>query len=343
MFDFEGVFDEIVERTPGWSPPHMFKNFSDIRFLSLGPTKAGLPFHNHHASIFWLVHGWKRWYILPPVLSSKVRAATLMRTTWDWLATNPDLAALPDLYQCTQKPGEVLFVPEQWSHATLSVGTAVGFSLQSNPPTRALAEIEEKIAQHPLHVPNYIEKASKMQNDHDILKVLQAAHRMNPSDLRVWPVLLQVLVHLGRDQVLKKEVDNCVKTVKGLKERGELTGPGASMVLTSFGKEALGTLNEMQLITGSEIEKQAVGSSEAIIKVLEEAVGFEAESCDALTTLARAKSIQASMKSIPGQWESAERLLSECLRINPAYEEARGALPFVQQQVLAIQKQRNDL
>jgi hypothetical protein len=87
----------------------------------LGAPKTGAPLHFHTNAINILVHGRKRWSLLPPrhSLYSKKHIVT-------W--TQEDLPGLVDVAKhCIQEPGDVLYVPESWSHGVENL--VKGFSL----------------------------------------------------------------------------------------------------------------------------------------------------------------------------------------------------------------------
>jgi hypothetical protein len=83
--------------------------------FSLGEDEAGLPFHSHGAAWLGVVHGGKHWFLYPPGgFDPDDRAMTTpLGGVADWFRrTYPNLAARP--IECTQGPGDVLFVPTAW-------------------------------------------------------------------------------------------------------------------------------------------------------------------------------------------------------------------------------------
>ena len=83
--------------------------------FSLGDDAAGLPFHSHGAAWLAVVHGAKHWLLYPPGgFDTRDRAATTpLSGVADWFHhTRPNLVKQP--IECTQRPGEVLFVPTGW-------------------------------------------------------------------------------------------------------------------------------------------------------------------------------------------------------------------------------------
>ena len=101
--------------------------------LSIGEDGAGLPFHSHGDAWLGLVHGSKRWFLYAPGEFDEVdrNRTSPHQPVSDWAETVlPHVASKP--IQCTQRAGEVLFVPASWLHATLNVGEtlAVGGQIE---------------------------------------------------------------------------------------------------------------------------------------------------------------------------------------------------------------------
>ena len=103
----------------------------------LGGPGTGAPFHYHHDAINVLAWGRKRWYMRPPQEAeySTVPAADLVRHVLPALNATAAggaaarRAAAPPL-QCTQRGGDVLYVPSGWGHAVLNTRTSVGFAVE---------------------------------------------------------------------------------------------------------------------------------------------------------------------------------------------------------------------
>jgi oxalate decarboxylase/phosphoglucose isomerase-like protein (cupin superfamily) len=93
-----------------------------------------MHFHGHAANT--LAYGLKKWYLFAPseAFYSKTPAIDFVREgegddSSEGRGTRSSLAR-----QCTQRPGDVLYVPPLWSHATLnlqaSIGVAHEFSME---------------------------------------------------------------------------------------------------------------------------------------------------------------------------------------------------------------------
>ena len=103
--------------------------------FGMGGRFSGVPFHTHGAGFSEVLHGRKAWFLYPP--GPEPRAvdgdAPSLRWVTDVYPTlrprrteegNDDDDATPtDLrpHECTIVPGEILYFPSQWYHATLNL------------------------------------------------------------------------------------------------------------------------------------------------------------------------------------------------------------------------------
>ena len=95
---------------------------------------SGLPFHEHAQTWSDLVIGRKRWSLfhatshpLPP------RGFSPMETQVQWLlgANYTELAPEQQPLECVQEPGDVVYLPDGWLHATVSLGPTIAFTRNS--------------------------------------------------------------------------------------------------------------------------------------------------------------------------------------------------------------------
>ena len=121
-------------------------------FLAPPGEGAGFHFHNDAASV--LVHGRKRWFMYPPSAwdvialpkgneegsaAAEVGGLGLVSQRQFFEGVYPKVlrAGAPARkrpHECVQRPGDVVYVPEMWSHMTLSIGATVSISLLRNSP-----------------------------------------------------------------------------------------------------------------------------------------------------------------------------------------------------------------
>ena len=100
----------------------------------LGAAGTGAPPHFHKDALNLLVWGSKRWWLLPP---SQALYSTVPAAAWVSSYLVERAAAVaghpsgePIAMECTQEPGDALYVPAGWGHATLNMETVVGVALE---------------------------------------------------------------------------------------------------------------------------------------------------------------------------------------------------------------------
>ncbi|KAM9013740.1 jmjC domain-containing protein 8 isoform 2-T2 [Ara ararauna] len=87
---------------------------------------SGVPFHWHGPGFSEVIFGRKRWFLYPP---EKTPHFHPNETTLAWLHhTYPTLPPAERPLECTICPGEVLYFPDRWWHATLNLDTSVFIS-----------------------------------------------------------------------------------------------------------------------------------------------------------------------------------------------------------------------
>lgn len=95
----------------------------------LGQAGTGAPMHFHGHAVNSLAYGEKKWFLQPPSSASYSKTPSLEFAKY--LQSHPHKAS--SLMQCTQKAGDVIYVPTLWGHATLntmqSIGVAHEFSV----------------------------------------------------------------------------------------------------------------------------------------------------------------------------------------------------------------------
>ncbi|KAM4891896.1 jmjC domain-containing protein 8 isoform 2-T2 [Sylvia borin] len=104
-------------RIPGTSPAYSF---------GIAGSGSGVPFHWHGPGFSEVIFGRKRWFLYPP---DKTPHFHPNETTLAWLQhTYPTLPPAQRPLECTLRPGEVLYFPDRWWHATLNLDTSVFIS-----------------------------------------------------------------------------------------------------------------------------------------------------------------------------------------------------------------------
>ena len=108
--------------------------------LVMGPALSGSHLHVHGAAWNALCHGLKRWFFVAPedaplVPASLDRAPQYYGTpALSWLrgdyATLASDASPVSVLEVIQRPGDVVWVPDGWAHATLNLAPSVGFAVE---------------------------------------------------------------------------------------------------------------------------------------------------------------------------------------------------------------------
>uniref|UniRef100_H2L3K5 Jumonji domain containing 8 n=1 Tax=Oryzias latipes TaxID=8090 RepID=H2L3K5_ORYLA len=107
-------------------PPYVLPHTSGAYSFGIAGAGTGVPFHWHGAGFSEVIYGRKRWFLYPPESRPHFHPN---RTTLSWLTeTYPHLPEDEAPLECTIRPGEVLFFPDRWWHATLNLDTSVFIS-----------------------------------------------------------------------------------------------------------------------------------------------------------------------------------------------------------------------
>ncbi|VDL80154.1 unnamed protein product [Nippostrongylus brasiliensis] len=92
---------------------------------------TGVPFHFHGPGFAEVIYGSKRWFLYPYEDRPDFEPD---RTTLDWyLHEYPALPREKRPLECLMKPGEVIYFPDKWWHATLNTETSVFISTFLSP------------------------------------------------------------------------------------------------------------------------------------------------------------------------------------------------------------------
>ncbi|NXU80749.1 JMJD8 protein, partial [Oreotrochilus melanogaster] len=118
--EWGSLFQQYVAppfRIPGTSPAYSF---------GIAGSGSGVPFHWHGPGYSEVIFGRKRWFLYPPDHTPHFHPN---ETTLAWLHhTYPTLPRAQRPLECTLRPGEVLYFPDRWWHATLNLDTSVFIS-----------------------------------------------------------------------------------------------------------------------------------------------------------------------------------------------------------------------
>uniref|UniRef100_A0A8C5QZH0 Jumonji domain containing 8 n=1 Tax=Leptobrachium leishanense TaxID=445787 RepID=A0A8C5QZH0_9ANUR len=107
-------------------PPFRIPGTSGAYSFGIAGSGTGVPFHWHGPGFSEVIYGRKRWFLYPPEQTPKFNPNG---TTLSWLLeTYPYLPEAARPVECTIRPGEVLYFPDRWWHATLNLDTSVFIS-----------------------------------------------------------------------------------------------------------------------------------------------------------------------------------------------------------------------
>ena len=128
---------ELVDAVTVAARPQRSRDIDDERLggftaalsFGIGASGTGVPFHVHGPGFSEVLWGRKRWFLThkdeKPDFSPD-------ETTLMWLRTRYYSIMQSDfrgkLFECTIGPGEALYFPDHWWHATLNIGETVFMS-----------------------------------------------------------------------------------------------------------------------------------------------------------------------------------------------------------------------
>lgn len=122
--------------------------------LSIGPSRYGLPFHNHGQTWLAVVHGTKYWFVYPPGFGAPRSVDSMFSpftSALDWYnevyphilesanakaPLHTSFSALHGGYagyrplECRQHAGDILYLPSMWSHMTMNIGETIAIGGQ---------------------------------------------------------------------------------------------------------------------------------------------------------------------------------------------------------------------
>ena len=92
----------------------------------VGGALSGTYFHSHTNALNVLINGSKRWWLVPPnVLFGPDTVGSMV----DWY-TKYKLTLPFTPLECTQRSGDILFVPTEWNHATMNLENVFGYAVE---------------------------------------------------------------------------------------------------------------------------------------------------------------------------------------------------------------------
>jgi hypothetical protein len=119
-----------------------------VQQFILGPHLSGAPIHFHCHAFNTVLHGRKRWLLIPPAQSfySVVQAFDWLHEDdlsryWDdghghssrvepHVEVDDSMLRHPEVSTCVQNAGEIFYVPSMWGHAVLNDGESVAVAVE---------------------------------------------------------------------------------------------------------------------------------------------------------------------------------------------------------------------
>ena len=108
-----GFYEDVLKRASSRSI-----EYSNYQFM-IAPKHTGASPHFHNSAVNVLFSGQKMWYMFPP---SSNFYSTMPVHQWFERFDKMDSKNKPQYVQCIQNPGDVVYVPDHWGHAVLSIG-----------------------------------------------------------------------------------------------------------------------------------------------------------------------------------------------------------------------------
>ena len=135
VFDQNDFFTQHPALRAELKLPPFFKAEGVTLYFALGGSRSGVQFHKHAAGWNTQIHGRKRWLLYHPDTMPPFHYPTHGMSVETWLRkVFPALPAERRPLSCTVQPGELIYVPETWYHATMNMGESVGAAGQDKEP-----------------------------------------------------------------------------------------------------------------------------------------------------------------------------------------------------------------
>ena len=93
--------------------------------FGLAADGSGVPFHFHNDGFSEVMHGAKRWLLYPerpPRFDENATSTSWLREEY------PRLSRSERPHECVIHPGDLLYFPKAWWHATVNIGATVFMS-----------------------------------------------------------------------------------------------------------------------------------------------------------------------------------------------------------------------
>ena len=119
---FGGNYNKFWKHLEGIyeGPPCRHCLTAGARTPGLGGNCSGVAFHMHGPGFSEVLHGRKLWLLYPPDTYPKHFSPDMSTCEW-YTRYYAEVVEDPHLHECSIGPGEILYFPDRWVHATLNL------------------------------------------------------------------------------------------------------------------------------------------------------------------------------------------------------------------------------
>jgi hypothetical protein len=97
--------------------------------FGIGGLQSGVSWHRHGPGFSEVFHGAKRWFLIPPNGPLDIHDFNANKSVAQWASEDlPQLRETSGVVECTIRPGELLYFPANWPHATLNLDAYTSFA-----------------------------------------------------------------------------------------------------------------------------------------------------------------------------------------------------------------------
>ena len=100
-----------------------------LKQLSIGGIFSGAQPHFHGPAFNALIYGSKEWILFPPNKAFQMKQTAIEFFCYHESLSNEKKQNLT-YYTFTQNPGDIIFIPHEWSHAVLNKQPSIGVAAE---------------------------------------------------------------------------------------------------------------------------------------------------------------------------------------------------------------------
>jgi len=274
IFDRSSTRDSLVDKMFDYGEFTRLSPFSHSIYnqncLSVGPSQEGFPAHLHGKTWQAQVVGRKLWILAPSHgLPGSVELANPMHLARQYLApksvnvTKTGQTLSGDVQYCITEPGDVIWFPDYWWHATVSIGESIGLGGEKNSfdRTRMLEAADREFKKEPgSRIYKLLEMAGEHHRDIDMLRL---AYNERPTEPILVKSYVEHLLMFDLHTEALQVVDEFEQAVDRVLNDGLLEDIGASnllsMIAFALTSSSLGRHNgQMEPLRAQQLNSKAV-------------------------------------------------------------------------------------